>query len=210
MVSQDDEWTGPLTDSKLQANLSPGAGFFQKSSFDLKKAGPSPLDAGLVVAATDGFAPRMQLIAGPMASFDASRPAIAVTLARRDLATTTWQAVAADGQGFRCAAAAPLRAGDTIFATDTARYVLCQQEEPVVEVPLDLAPSAAAGVGWAFGNEHLPLCAEPTRLLAPDEPAVRQLLARLRVPYRTGVAVFRPGRFSRGGTPPAGTEAPGQ
>lgn len=153
----------------------------------------------------------MQPIPGPLASFDADRPAIAVPLPRRELATTTWQAVAADGQAFRCVAATPLRAGDTIFETDGARYVLSQLEEPVVEIPLDLSPSASAGVGWAFGNEHLPLCAEPTRLLAPDEPAVRQLLDRLRVPYRTGVAVFRPGRFSRGGTPPvANSTGPGQ
>jgi urease accessory protein len=148
---------------------------------------------GLVVAAAAGFAGGMQLISGPVASFDASRPAVVVALARRDLTTTTWQAVAADGTAFRCAATSPLRAGDTIFETASARYVLCQQEEPVVEVPLDLAPSAAAGVGW---------CAEPTRLIAPDEPAVRQLLERLRVPYHPGVAVFRPGRFSRGGSQP--------
>lgn len=152
----------------------------------------------------------MQLISGPLASFDAGLPAVAVMLPRRDLTTTAWQAVAADGRAFGCAAAAPLRAGDTIFETATARYVLCQQEEPVVEVSLDLAASAAAGVGWAFGNEHLPLCAEPTRLLAPDEPAVRQLLERLRVPYRTGVAVFRPGRFSRGGSPPGIASAAGK
>ena len=152
----------------------------------------------------------MQLIAGPLASFDAALPAIAVTLGRRDLATTTWQASAADGQAFRCVATAPLRAGDTIFETAAARYVLRQQEEPVVEVPLDLAPSAAAGIGWAFGNEHLPLSAEPNRLLAPDEPAVRQLLERLRVPYHAAVAVFRPGRFSRGAAPLPGAGAPGK
>jgi urease accessory protein len=153
----------------------------------------------------------MQPIQGPLASFDAGRPVVAVLLSRRDLATTTWQAIAADGRVFRCAAPNPLRAGDTIFETTAARYVLSQQEEPVVEIPLDLTPSASAGVGWAFGNEHLPLCAEPTRLLAPDEPAVRQLLERIRVPYRTGVAVLRPGRFSRGAPPSVPpTTAPGK
>ena len=88
-------------------------------------AGDSLLRAahvGLVVAAAAGFAGGMQLISGPVASFDASRPAVAVTLARRDLTTTTWQAVAADGTAFRCAATSPLRAGDTIFATASARY----------------------------------------------------------------------------------------
>lgn len=174
------------------------------------KTGPQQGHAGLVVPSADGFAPGMELIQGPLAAFDAGLPAVAVTLPRRDLTTTAWQAVAADGRAFRCTAAAPLRAGDTIFATAAVRYVLFQQEEPVVEVPLALAASAAAGVGWAFGNEHLPLCAEPTRLLAPDEPAVRQLLDRLRVPYRAGLAVFRPGRFSRGGIPPGTESTPGK
>jgi len=43
---------------------------------------------------------------------------------------------------------------------------------------------------------------EPTRLIAADEPAVRQLLGRHGVPYRPTTAVFRPGRFSRGKQPP--------
>ena len=70
-----------------------------------------------------------------------------------------------------------------------------------MEIPLDLSPSAAAGIGWAVGNLHLELSAEPARLLAPDEPAVRQLLDRLGVPYRAATAIFRPGRFARGNLP---------
>lgn len=193
--------TPPL--SKLRANPARRSGILKDSSLHRELTAKEAAHAGLVVTSGAGFARRMQLISGPLGSFDANRPAMAVPLSREDLATTNWQAIAADGQTFRCAAATPLRPGDTIFETPAARYVLSQQEEPVVEIPLDLAPSAAAGVGWAFGNEHLPLCAEPTRMLAADDPAVRRLLERLRVPYRTAVAVFRPGRFSRGGTQPA-------
>ncbi len=73
-----------------------------------------------------------------------------------------------------------------------------QNEERVLEVALEIAPSAAAGIGWAVGNLHLELQAEATRLLAPDEPAVRKLFERLNVPFRETTAVFRPGRFVRG------------
>ncbi len=73
-----------------------------------------------------------------------------------------------------------------------------QIPEPVVEISLEIAPSAAAGIAWAIGNLHLELQAEPARLLAPDEPAVRQLLERLKMPYTQTTAVFRPGRFARG------------
>ena len=85
--------------------------------------------------------------------------------------------------------------------TATARYSVQQHPEPVVEVSLNVAPSAAAGIGWAIGNLHLELQSEPARLLAPDEPAVRQLLDRLKVPFTPTTAVFRPGRFTRGPQP---------
>jgi urease accessory protein len=51
------------------------------------------------------------------------------------------------------------------------------------------------------GNLHLELQSEATRLLAPDEPAVRQLFVRLKVPFKQTTAIFRPGRFARGQQP---------
>jgi urease accessory protein len=68
----------------------------------------------------------------------------------------------------------------------------------VLEISLGVAPSAAAGIGWAIGNLHLELSAETKRLLTADEPAVRQLLDRLKVPFHLTTALFRPGRFARG------------
>jgi urease accessory protein len=91
-----------------------------------------------------------------------------------------------------------LNEGDVVFQSPSARYVVRQIPEAVLELSLAIAPSAAAGIGWAIGNLHLELQAEPTRLLAADEPAVRQLLERLKVPFKPTIAVFRPGRFARG------------
>jgi len=68
----------------------------------------------------------------------------------------------------------------------------------VLEISLDMPPSAAAGVGWAIGNLHLELMSEPERLLALNENAVRRLLDRIGISYQETTAVFRPGRFSRG------------
>ena len=45
---------------------------------------------------------------------------------------------------------------------------------------------------------HLEFSSEPTRLLAPDESALRQLLERLKIPFQPTTAIFRPGRFARG------------
>ena len=121
-----------------------------------------------------------------------------ISVERITLAKRIWRGVAEDGREFGFELERRLNDGDVVFQSESARYVIRQRPEEVVEVSLDVAPSAAAGLGWAIGNLHLELQAEPTRLLAPDEPAVRQLLERLKVPFKRTSAVFRPGRFARG------------
>lgn len=143
----------------------------------------------------------VQLIQNPFSTFDASLASIALRADRSTLAKRLWRGTAEDGTDFGFELEKPLRHGDTVWQTKAARYVIHQYEEPVVEIALDVAPAAAAGIGWAIGNLHLELAAEPTRLLAPDEPAVRQLLERLKVPFRPTTAIFRPGRFARGAQP---------
>lgn len=143
----------------------------------------------------------LHLIKAPIAQPDPALTEIAVRVERLAIVKRLWRGAAEDGAEFGFELSAPLKDGDTVWQTADARYVLRQQPESVVEISLDIAPSAAAGIGWSIGNLHLELCAEPTRLLAPDEPAVRQLLERLKVPFTPTTAIFRPGRFARGNQP---------
>ena len=143
----------------------------------------------------------LRLIHGPIREPTPATPEIVLAVDRLTLAKRLWRGTAEDGAEFGFELAGPLKHGDTFFQTATARYVIQQQLEPVVEISLDVAPSAAAGIGWAIGNLHLELSAEVSRLLAPDEPAVRQLLDRLKVPFTPTTAIFRPGRFARGVQP---------
>lgn len=143
----------------------------------------------------------MYLISGPVVVPDAALPEIVLPVDRLVLAKRLWRGVADDGTEFGFELEAPLRHGDAFWQTRTIRYVVHQRPESLVEISLELAPSAAAGIGWAVGNLHLELSAEPARLLALDEPAVRQLLGRLQVPFKPVVAIFRPGRFARGNLP---------
>ena len=140
----------------------------------------------------------LQLINAPLASPNPALPEVVLSVERIMVAKRIWRGTAADGTEFGFELERPLRHGEPFWQTTTARYVIAQKPEAVVEVSLEVAPSAAAGIGWAVGNLHLELSAEPTRLLALDEPAVRQLLERLQVPYKSTTAVFRPGRFARG------------
>ena len=122
---------------------------------------------------------------------------------RRTLAKRLWRGVAADGTEFGFQLSKPLRSGETFHQTATVRYVVEQEREPVLEIPLaGLPASAVAGVGWAVGNLHLEFSSEADRLLTPDEPAARQLLERIQIPYTSTSAVFRPGRFKRSVTAP--------
>jgi urease accessory protein len=140
----------------------------------------------------------MQLVHAAVTNAETVLPVVAVRVDRLKLAKRLWRGAADDGLEFGFELNAPLKDGDVVWQTPAARYVVRQDPEPVLEVSLEIAPSAAAGIGWAVGNLHLELMAEATRLLAPDDPAVRQLLDRLKVPYRAVTAVFRPGRFARG------------
>jgi len=140
----------------------------------------------------------MYLINHAVAQPDFTLLKISVRVDRQKLAKRLWRAVAEDGVEIGCELERPLQPGDTIFQTGQARYAVTQEPEAVLEISLAIAPSAAAGIGWAIGNLHLELMSEPERLLALDEQAVRRLLERIGVPFRETTAVFRPGRFARG------------
>jgi urease accessory protein len=140
----------------------------------------------------------LQLVKSRVLAPDPARPEMALRVDRQTLAKRRWRGVAEDGAEFGFELEAPLKEADVFFQTAASRYVIRQHPEAVVEISLEMAASAAAGIGWAIGNLHLELQSEPTRLLAADEPAVRRLLERLNVPFTATTAVFRPGRFARG------------
>ena len=138
------------------------------------------------------------IVTAPLASPEMALPQVWVRADRVTLAKRLWRGKADDETEFGFELLAPLKHGETVHQTPTTRYVVRQEMESLLEMSLDIAPSAAAGIGWAIGNLHLELSAESSRLLAPDEPAVRKLLDRLEVAYRPTTGVFRPGRFVRG------------
>lgn len=143
----------------------------------------------------------LQVIQASVANSDPNLPEVGLLTDRLTLAKRRWRGVAEDGQEFGFELERRLQPGDVFWQTAKARYIVRQQPEAVLEVALTITPAAAAGIGWAVGNLHLELQGEPTRLLALDEPAVRQLFARLNVPFLVTTAVFRPGRFARGALP---------
>lgn len=145
----------------------------------------------------------MILVTASVSAPDSTLPVVELRVERRTLAKRLWRGTAADGTEFGFQLSRPLAPGDTVHQSSTARYVIVQEPEPVLEIPLaGLPASAVAGVGWAVGNLHLDFSSEASRLLAPDEPAARRLFERIQIPYTPTTAVFRPGRFKRSVTAP--------
>jgi urease accessory protein len=138
----------------------------------------------------------MQLVRAALSAFDASLPAVAISVDRQRLAKRLWRGAAEDGAEFGFEVDSPLGDGDVVAVSASARYVLRQAPEPLLEIPLDVSPDAAAVIGWAVGNLHFPIEAQATRILAPDDTGLRQSLDRLGIHYHLVSAVFRPHRFS--------------
>jgi len=138
------------------------------------------------------------IVRAPLAQPNLSLPSIALRVDRLRLAKRLWRGIADDGVEFGFELEMPLKPEQTIWEGEGKRYVIVQEPEPVLEIALTVTPAAAAGIGWAIGNLHLELSAESTRMLTPDDPATRQLLERIKVPFTATTAVFRPGRFVRG------------
>lgn len=143
----------------------------------------------------------LHLVQAPVSSPDLALPESSILVDRRDLSRRRWRLSTEDGHDFGFVLARPLQHGDTIAEVSGRRYVLSQRPEPVLAVSLRLAPSASAGLGWAFGNLHLEASADAERFVVADTPAGRQLLARLGLPFTSTDEVFRPGRFARGTLP---------
>jgi urease accessory protein len=138
----------------------------------------------------------MHHITAALLESDSNLPEVSIKADRLKIAKRLWRAQAADGEDFGFEVESPLKHGDVVWQTSSARYVICQNPEPLLEIPLDPNPEEAAITGWAVGNMHFVIEAQPTRLLAADDPALRQALDRFGIHYHEIADVFQPHRFA--------------
>jgi urease accessory protein len=138
----------------------------------------------------------MHHITAALSDSDSTLPEISIHADRLKIAKRLWRAQATDGEDFGFEVEAPLKHGDVAWQSETNRYVIRQTPEPLLEIPLDPNPEDAAITGWAVGNMHFVVEAQPTRLLAADDPALRQALDRFGIHYHETIEVFQPHRFA--------------
>jgi urease accessory protein len=133
----------------------------------------------------------MQIVLDHLHHWDAATQSATLAADRFTLAKRRWRGVASDGTEFGFDLEHPLSDGDVFFQTGTTYYQIEQRPEPVLEIPLGSAEGAAQ-LGWKIGNLHFQIAMTAQAILAPDDPAIRQLLEREGIPHRRTEAVFRP------------------
>jgi urease accessory protein len=121
-----------------------------------------------------------------------SLPRIALTAERLTLAKRRWRGMADDGAEFGFDLDAPLADGATFFASGSAVYCIAQKPEPVLEVALIPKPAPVARLGWTIGNLHFPIQVTDDAIRVPDDPALRQLFEREKIPFTACERVFIP------------------
>ncbi len=133
----------------------------------------------------------MQIIHDHLHDWDRNLPCFVLPADRLTLAKRRWRGVAPDGAEFGFDLEHPLSDGDVFFQSEVAVYRLAQQPEAVLEVYVNSAMDAAQ-TGWKIGNLHFPIAVSTHTILAPDDPAIRQMLEREHLSYCPTQAVFRP------------------
>jgi urease accessory protein len=134
----------------------------------------------------------MQIIHQALTSFDPGLPQTRIPVERLTLAKRRWRGVAEDQQEFGFDLESALRDGAAVHQTSTTVYILAQKYEPILEVALGADSPTAARLGWMIGNLHFQIEVSGPVVHVVDDPAVRQLFERERIPYVACKRVFHP------------------
>lgn len=134
----------------------------------------------------------MELITSALQHLDSVAELILLKIDRLQLAKRRWRGVAEDGTEFGFDLEHPLHNGDAFFVTESQVYVIEQQAEPVIDIALPHAPTAAARIGWLLGNLHFSMELHVGHIRVNDDAAIRLLLEREHISYELTEGIFHP------------------
>jgi len=121
---------------------------------------------------------------------------VEVTACRRSFSKLRWRGVAADGVEFGFDLKKSIRPGTVIHRSEETGqpkcYILAQEPEAVLKIPLSDDPQANLSLAWQIGNLHFPLQVQGDHLYTADDTAIRQMLDRLSIHYHPAEAIFQP------------------
>jgi urease accessory protein len=116
---------------------------------------------------------------------------VRLPVTRATLAKRRWRGRAEDGREFGFDLDKTLAHGSHFFAEGATHYVLEQQPEKVLEIPVG-TPEQAARVAWNLGNLHFPVQVLTEAVRVTEDPAVLQFLAREEISFQRVICTFLP------------------
>lgn len=138
----------------------------------------------------------MTIIQQPLDATATAPNIVRLAVERSTLAKRRWRGMAEDGAEFGFDLARPLADGAAFHQSETARYVIAQKYEPVLEIRgAELTGAAfgdAARLGWMIGNLHFQIEIADGVIRVADDSAVRQLLTREGIAFAACKRVFHP------------------
>jgi len=109
-----------------------------------------------------------------------------ITLAKR-----RWRGTALDGKEFGFDLKEPINPGAHFYNVGENHYVIEQEPEEVLEIPVKTLEQAAR-VAWSLGNLHFAVQVLASSVRVTEDPAVLQLLAREGIAFSRVTCVFEP------------------
>jgi urease accessory protein len=137
--------------------------------------------------------PELTLIQRPIdtPALPGRRRRVRLTASRGTLGKRRWRGVAEDGREFGFDLENGLNHGSVFFEDEIAQYVVEQEPEQVLEIPIATLDRAAS-VAWNLGNLHFVVQILPRSIRVPADSAVRQFLHREGIDHEEIECVFLP------------------
>ena len=125
-------------------------------------------------------------------------PAVAVKVDRHTLARRRWRVAAEDGCDLAVDLETPVGEGTVLFVGESCVYVVSQDPETVIEIPIPTDPVKATALGWFLGNQHLPVQILEKVVRLEATPHLDDRLKREGLNFERREAVFAPAPHSVG------------
>ncbi len=114
-----------------------------------------------------------------------------VRVDRHTLYKRRWRATAEDGTEIAVNLDGPVAHGAYLEAGQGRVFVISQDPEEVLVVPLPQKTEMAAKIGWYLGNQHLPVEIRETEIILEHIATLAASLDRIGIPYTLRTDVFR-------------------
>jgi len=114
-----------------------------------------------------------------------------VRVNRHTLYKRRWRATAEDGTELAVNLEGPVTHGTYLDAGQGRIFLIAQEPEDVLVIPLPNKTEMAAKIGWYLGNQHLPVEIRETEIILEHLATLAASLDRIGIPYTLRTDVFR-------------------